>query len=110
MAPQTSSQSRGLEQPRLTLEGEIESDPTFDDEFGEDECELTGTALHDMNWFRPKKPGLGLWVFLNSCVIRASDVGSAMSPFAIIPHPGGRFSSLVRDAFSPNLVGNSRSV
>jgi len=97
---QTSSQSRRWIE-WFNLEGEIEPGPTaFDDESGEDDYELTGTALHDMNWFRPKRPGVGLWVFLNHCVIRASDVGSAMSPLTVVPHPGGRLSPLVRESES----------
>ena len=65
----------------LNLQGGIESGPTFDGGFEEDDFELTGTALHDMNWLHPKKPGLGLWVSLDNCIIGASYVGSAMSPF-----------------------------
>ena len=105
---QTSSQSRLVEQ-WFTLEGEIESRPTVveEDIDEEDDYELTGTALHDMNWFRPKKPGLGLWVILDNCVMRASDVRSVMSPLTIVPHPSGRSPSLIRDASSPDGVGDS---
>ena len=92
----------------FTLEGEIESGPTFEDEPGEDDYELTGAALHDMNWFRSKKPGLGLWVFLDNCVIRASHVKSA-APLTIVPYPSGRLSSLIRDTSLPDLAGESRS-
>ena len=78
---------------------------SFDDKSEGDDVDyaLTGTALHDMGWFRPKKPGLGLWVVLDNCVIRASDVGSAMSPLTIIPHPTGLLSSLIRGASSLNV-------
>ena len=77
----------------------------FHDESEEDDYELTGSALHDMDWFHAKKPGLGLWVFLGNCVIRASPVGSAMRPLTIIPHPR-QLSSLVHDTSSPRVVGD----
>ena len=85
----TFSPSRRLAERWFTLEGEIKSRLTVvkKDVDEEDDYELTGTALHDMNWFRPKKPGLGLWVFLDNCVIRALDVDSVMSPLTIIPYP-----------------------
>jgi len=75
----------------FTLEGEIKSGPTFDDESGEDDYEWTASsiAFHDMDWFRPKRPGLGLWVFLDNCVIRASHIGSTMNPLTIIPYSTG---------------------
>ena len=107
-ASQSRRDDRVMEKLWFTLDGEIEPGPTFDDDSqGEDDYEATGTALHDMNWFRPKKPGLGWWVFLDNCIIRASEVGSAMSPLTIIPHQTGRLSSLVRDASSPDVSRNS---
>jgi len=93
----------------FTPEGAIESSPAVAEEDEEDDYELTGTALHDMNWFYPKKPGLGLWVVLGNCIIRASPVGSAMGPLTIIPHPDRRLSSLLRDASTLDIVGDSKS-
>jgi len=86
----------GSAQRWFTLEGEIESGPT-NVRGGEDDHELTGTGLHDMIWFRSKKRGMGLWVFLDNCVMRASHVDSAMSPLTIVPHPSGQLAPSARD-------------
>ena len=107
---QLSSRSPRLAERWFTLEGEIEPGLPIlqEDTYEEDDYESTGTVLHDMKWFHPTKSGLGLWVLLDNCVIRAPDVGSVMSPLTIIPHLG-RLSSLFRDASSLDVVGNSRS-